>query len=215
MRPRAGTGVNDRLWICIFAFPNGSFDVGDRVEFGSCLVERGFELAVFLEGGLDLLRAAIVALRRSRGGGALQAGGLGVEDQPLLDFLQVNQGEDTLLGQQRVAGREQFAQQLLRSLGVARRMARRREGQAQHETVGRRRRRLRGGRDAAENVGLLDGIALDEAAQRLQIDGDSVAQARHGRGCFYVRRRPFHVGGTHRGAAGQRSAQHDGGGATH
>ena len=98
--------------------------------------------------------------------------GLGVEDQPLLDFFQMNQREDALLGQQRIARREQLAQQLLRLRGVARRMRRRGERERQHEPVRRRRRRVGRGRDVAEHVGLHDGVALDEVAQRLQIDGE-------------------------------------------
>ena len=55
---------------------------------------------------LRSLRCAVAAAV-----GALQAVGLGVEYQPLLDVLQMNQREDVLLGQQRIAGREQLGQQ--------------------------------------------------------------------------------------------------------
>ncbi len=48
-------------------------------------------------------------MRRRRSGRALQALGLGVEDESLLDVLQMNQREDLFLGQQRVAAREQIA----------------------------------------------------------------------------------------------------------
>ena len=161
------------LWIwTIFAFPNRSFDVGDGVESGACLVERGFELAVFLEGGLELLRAAIVALRRGRRIGALQAGRLGVEDQPLLDFLQVNQARER-------APRAAMHRPSRAARSAAAALARGRSPDApgsRARAPSMRRFVVVGAAsaaaaDVAEHVGLHDRVALDETPQRLQVDG--------------------------------------------
>src|SRR5688572_6490160 len=128
IRPRSGTVPGGLLCICtIFAFPDRSFDVGDGVELGAHVVERELELPVFFERGLKLLRVAVVALRGRSRSRALQAFGLGIENEPLLDVLQMDQRENVLLGQQRVAGRKQLGEQGLRLARIARGVRRRRE----------------------------------------------------------------------------------------
>src|SRR5262245_42594227 len=128
IRPRSGAVLWDLgcIWT-IFAFPNRSFDIGDGVEPGAHVVERELELPVFLECRLQLLGSAVVAFGGGRGSRSLQAAGLRIENQARLDVLQMYQGERALLGQQRIASREQLAEQRLCFRFVARGMRRRGE----------------------------------------------------------------------------------------
>src|SRR5690349_18351451 len=99
IRPRSGAVPGGLLCIwTIFTFPNRSFDAGDGIESLAHVVELELELTILLERCLQLRSCAVVAFGSRRRRGSLQPRCFGVEDQPLLDVFQMNQGEGALLG---------------------------------------------------------------------------------------------------------------------
>src|SRR5690606_24306864 len=165
MRPRGASGscLNTLLWICtIFAFPDGSLDVRDRIELLLCLLKLPREPRVLGERLLKTPRVLVVARLPLGLRFLAEPTRLGVENQPLLDLLQMDRDQHPLRRKERRPCREQAAEALLRLGQVLVRMPRRRHRERKLHAILRRRRR--GGRlgDFPERLRLREQVAFDE-----------------------------------------------------
>src|SRR5690606_35242440 len=172
IRPREASGscLNTLLWICtIFAFPDGSLDVRDRIELLLCLLKLSREPRVLGERCLESSGGLVVPRRARRFDLVAKPLRFGIENQPLLDLLQMDRDEHTLLGEERGTRREQTAQALLRLGRILVRVTGRCDRKRKLHTILRRRRCGRRLSNFPKRLRLREQVAFDEAPHHIEV----------------------------------------------
>src|SRR5690606_39147228 len=176
IRPRDASGscLKTLLWICtIFAFPDRPLDVRDRIELLLCLLKLSREPCVLGQSRLEPPHGFVVPRGARCFNLVAKPPCLGIENQPLLDLLQMDRDEHTLLGKQRRALSEQAAQALLCLCRILVRMTWRCDRKRKLHTILRRRRCGRRFCDFPKCLGLREHVAFDEAPHPVEILDDA------------------------------------------